>query len=286
MKISIIVCSRTATLPQALVENIEQTIFDPVSKHTYEIVCIDNSKNQYNIFQAYNAGVARATGDILCFQHDDILYHSTGWGERVICTLTPPSIGCCAVAGATLVRKSPSWYSLSGYRVINIIQGGKTHCDATSVVPLATFDGVWFCIKRECFHTIRFDDTLYQGFHFYDQDTALQLHAAGYKIVCQPDVFIEHKGSQTTDKQWLISSYRCYDKWEHLLPIQTTATKVSAQNLRRAELAGIYTSLRLILLYRQFTLLRKWLIMAGKVLDMNPLAAAATTIRHHWKQTK
>lgn len=285
MKISIIVCSRTAILPQALVDNIEQTIFSSSSEHTYEIICIDNSNNQYNIFQAYNIGVARATGDIFCFQHDDICYHSIGWGDRVIDTLTPP-IGCCAVAGATLVRKSPSWYSLPGYRVINIEQGGHTYQDTRTKVPLATFDGVWFCIQRECFHTIRFDDTSYQGFHFYDQDTALQLHAAGYRIVSQPDVFIEHQGSQTTDKQWLVSSYRFYDKWKHQLPLQTTATTVSTQELRRVEMEGIYTSLRLILRYRQFALLWKWFTMTGEVLEMNPLAAAATTLRHHWKQTK
>jgi len=50
--ISIIICSRTASISDELTQNINQTIGIP-----YELVIIDNSDNLYSIFSAYNEGV-------------------------------------------------------------------------------------------------------------------------------------------------------------------------------------------------------------------------------------
>ena len=60
--ISIIICSRKANVPKELKENIASTI-----GCEYELCVIDNSRNEYNIFSAYNEGIRRAKGDILCF---------------------------------------------------------------------------------------------------------------------------------------------------------------------------------------------------------------------------
>ena len=65
--ISLIICSRTADISDELKQNIATTI-----GCEYELCVIDNSRNEYSIFTAYNEGVRRAKGDILCFMHDDI----------------------------------------------------------------------------------------------------------------------------------------------------------------------------------------------------------------------
>ena len=53
--VSIVICNRSNRISPVLEKNISETI-----GIEYEVVCIDNSKNQYNIFQAYNIGVAKA----------------------------------------------------------------------------------------------------------------------------------------------------------------------------------------------------------------------------------
>lgn len=73
--ISCIICSRTSTISNELMQNISSTI-----GCEYEIITIDNSTNKHNIFQAYNEGIRRAKGEYLCFMHDDILYHTENWG--------------------------------------------------------------------------------------------------------------------------------------------------------------------------------------------------------------
>lgn len=73
--LSLIICSRTPQISEELEKNIAETI-----GCEYELVVIDNSKNKYSIFRAYNEGVRLAKGDNLCFMHDDILYKTADWG--------------------------------------------------------------------------------------------------------------------------------------------------------------------------------------------------------------
>lgn len=75
--ISIAICSRTPDILAELRQNITETI-----GCDFEWVVVDNSQNQYNIFQAYNEGVRRAKGDVLCFCHDDVKFLSTEWGKQ------------------------------------------------------------------------------------------------------------------------------------------------------------------------------------------------------------
>ena len=75
--LSLIICSRTPKISNKLEKNIAETI-----GCEYELVVIDNSQNKYSIFSAYNEGVKRARGSVLCFMHDDIIYKTANWGGK------------------------------------------------------------------------------------------------------------------------------------------------------------------------------------------------------------
>ena len=78
--ISIIICSRAASISDELIQNIDQTIGLP-----YELVIIDNSDNLYSIFNAYNEGVKRSKYELLCFMHDDIIFKKeSNWGKKIV----------------------------------------------------------------------------------------------------------------------------------------------------------------------------------------------------------
>lgn len=66
--ISIIICSRNSDISPTLIENIQHTIIVD-----NEVNVIDNSKNTYSIFSAYNEGVLRSKYPFLCFLHKGVL---------------------------------------------------------------------------------------------------------------------------------------------------------------------------------------------------------------------
>ena len=116
--VSIIVCSRQGDISENLRDNISQTI-----GCEYELVIIDNSKGTYSIFSAYNEGVKRAKGEILCFCHEDILFHSENWGTLVKGVFSDDTIGLVGVIGTHFLPSSPMyWWSspfISQYSINN-----------------------------------------------------------------------------------------------------------------------------------------------------------------------
>ena len=283
MKISIVICSRGETIPETLLDNIRDTI----GSCDYEVVVIDNHGGQYNIFQAYNEGVKRSVGDILCFMHDDICYLSKGWGNLVVSTLEPTDVGACAVAGCKVLRKAPSLFGIGKYTAINVPRADGSWLDRYSgTTDLATFDGLWFCIKKACFDYVRFDDVTYEGFHFYDMDTAIQLHGAGYRIVFIPDVLIRHNGVGCINVSWLESSYKCYQKNKDVLPLFATAEHPDAGEMEQYEMDVIYTSLRLIWRFRCWHLFKQWRQMSVEVLRVKQPMATLKVLRNHFKRKR
>jgi glycosyltransferase involved in cell wall biosynthesis len=159
--ISIIICSRNPDISDELKQNIAKTI-----GVEYELIVIDNSKNKYTIFSAYNEGVRRAQYPYLCFMHDDILYHTDNWGTKVIEHFKDEKIGLIGVIGGHYMPKCPaSWWSAES-RSGQIIQGfinekneyetelykytnnKKNDCE---IIEVASIDGLWFCIPKQSF---------------------------------------------------------------------------------------------------------------------------------------
>ena len=98
MMISIIICSRKTGSLRELEQNIAETV-----GFAFETVFIDNSENKYSIFEAYNEGVRRAKGEILCFMHDDVLFRSSNWGNAIMNHFhESESIGLIWLCGSTL----------------------------------------------------------------------------------------------------------------------------------------------------------------------------------------
>jgi GT2 family glycosyltransferase len=217
--ISLIVCSKNGDISEQLKLNIENTIGIP-----YELIIIDNSKNAYSIFEAYNEGVKRASCDFLCFMHEDILYHSHCWGESVIQHLSNPETGLIGLAGAYYLLAMPSsWFKAKPY-VKNQIQSDPTgakspkHYVITEDKEVICVDGFWFCSRKDVFNQVAFDEKTFTNFHFYDLDISMQIHERNYLIYAISDVIVEHSSGGTFNRQWLEAAYDFYHKWEKQLP--------------------------------------------------------------------
>jgi GT2 family glycosyltransferase len=213
--ISIIICSRTASISDELNQNIDQTIGIP-----YELVIIDNSENLYSIFSAYNEGVKRSMFEVLCFMHDDIIFKTNDWGISVMNRFNSSNIGAIGVAGSPYYAVLPgAWWS-GGYICQSIYsqQDLAYQSKQDNALPVVVLDGLWFCVRKSLFSMIRFDDTTFSGFHYYDMDISLQIQQKGYKLLSVYDISIQHSSGKL-DTIWLNNALLLQKKWENNLPI-------------------------------------------------------------------
>ena len=226
--ISLITCSRTSEISAELQQNIADTI-----GCEYEMVIIDNSQNQYDLFRAYNAGVERARGDILCFMHDDIRFHTTGWGMNVQQILSDKTIGLLGVFGSHFMPKAPLYWWASPYisqysiNTDNGVQSLQEHLDfyQGNMAEVAVVDGVCMFMRADLFPEVRFDEEHYLGFHAYDMDISMQIQSKGLKVCVTKDVLLEHFWSEASMKNeqyaaMLDKNMNVFaSKWADYLPI-------------------------------------------------------------------
>lgn len=223
--ISIIICNKKAKLDAVLEQNIHDTI-----GMDYEIISIDNSRGQYSIFQAYNEGVAKAKGDILCFMHDDILFRSNKWGKTVEASFaSDQKMGALGVAGGHFLPDCPCSWSTCKTTSFHVWQtnrdgsateyGCSDYSDGKRLVEVASLDGLFMCIRRSLFDTIRFDDNTFSGFHCYDSDICMQVLSMGYSVNVTFDIDIEHRSNGACNQQYYDNLELWHNKWHGQLPI-------------------------------------------------------------------
>lgn len=238
--ISLIVCSRTARIPQELHDNVEATI-----GCSHEWVVVDNSRHNYNIFQAYNRGVSQANGDILCFMHDDLRYHTQGWGLIAQNAFAQhASLGLLGVAGAHVVPNAPApmweFQHISTVRIWSkeplsetpfdmygplpdggYWSGNTAFANGQSNVAVANVDGLWMCCRASLFREgmLRFDEENYDGFHCYDADLSMQVLSKGYDIMVNTEILVEHFSQSMLTPDYFKAADKWYAKWKSSLPI-------------------------------------------------------------------
>lgn len=221
--VSCIICSCQSELLAKLKDNILSTI-----GCEYELIVIDNAKNDYTIFSAYNEAVKSAMGDICCFMHEDIYYHTQDWGKYVQSMLSDESIGVGGMIGSQFMPNIPIPWCSCGATQGTLLQGilnrdgnysrvleGNEVKDITDVVVV---DGFWFCIRTELFRLINFDAKTYNSFHCYDMDICLQILALGKRVVILPNILIEHYSLGNVDAHYYNQLDKFYSKWKSMLP--------------------------------------------------------------------
>jgi hypothetical protein len=226
--ISIIICSRTQIINKDLSENIKNTV-----GCDYELVVIDNSENRYSIFEAYNLGIDKSKGEYLCLMHDDILFHTMGWGN-VLQTIFNKNqqIGLIGVAGAKSKTKMPSlWWSCPKEdKITSIIQHIPNRAterwnsgfEKESLVEVVAIDGVFMALRKD--NSIRFNPEM-KGFHNYDLNLSFECKKLNYKIMVTNEILIEHFSLGTIKEEWVESAYQLYLLYKNILPLNFEKNK-------------------------------------------------------------
>lgn len=223
--LSIIICSRDAHALATVSQNVQDTIGVP-----YEIIAINNSTRRYGICEAYNIGAAQASYDQLCFMHEDIRVHTTGWGSIVTEILRNPEAGVIGVAGGTYQPKAPAGWAGGLYNAINVLHRSKEQPGKIELLysnpwnqPLmkaASLDGLWLTCRKAVWKEFKFDEHAFSGFHFYDIDFCTRV-ASKYTNYVTFKILIEHFSHGTFDKIWMQSAIRFYKIRKNILPVKT-----------------------------------------------------------------
>ena len=195
----------------------------------YEFVVIDNSKNDYSIFSAYNEGIRRARGNDLCFMHDDILYKTQDWGIKVEQILKDESIGFAGVIGSYVMTKDYGYWDMmapfvTGSVVVNetgpIANDGDAYNDVVSGgSDVAILDGMWLCGRKNLFEKLSFDEQTYSGFHMYDMDICMQSLVTGYRNVVVRGLDIRHYSHAQFNLAFCDALDMFHRKWAQHLPV-------------------------------------------------------------------
>ena len=219
--LSIIICSRRNEIDSVLFENIKRSI-----GCEYELIIIDNSKNQKSIFEAYNLGISRSRGHFLCFMHDDILVHTNDWGNILESLFDGDlNLGLIGVAGAKFKSRMPSawWDCPHDQKAVNMIQHFTKErivkwnygFEQGNSVEVAMIDGVFMAMRKN--EQIRFD-TKMKGFHNYDLNISLECKKNNYKIIVTNEILIEHFSLGNLDENWLLSTLKAHKIYTNYLP--------------------------------------------------------------------
>jgi hypothetical protein len=231
--ISIIICSYNTDKIAEIELNISETV-----GVEYELIIIDNRKSLYNIFQAYNLGVKNSKFSIVCFMHDDIVYHSNNWGQEVVNYFNSKDTGMIGIGGTRFLSSIPTIWWAGGHKYftsrfgtvchnsidtnrndLEISQHNVINPENAIFTRVAVLDGLWFCVRKELFKIVSFDEKNYNGFHFYDLDISMQINNLNYNIFCIFNIQLEHISASKHDKDWIESCNVFYHKWKAKLPI-------------------------------------------------------------------
>lgn len=240
--ITIIICSISSDRLLDIKCNIDQTI-----GVEYEIISIDNKEKKWSIAKAYNYGAKMAKYPYLLFVHEDVKFHSQGWGGFIIQKLMEPDCGVVGFAGAKVRLDCYSGWGYDGrYHVTYLYQGlgnGLAEFYVSHAYMNRPFsevivlDGLALFVKKDVWEQYPFDEELLTGFHCYDIDFTMQISVAHYRnyVCCSNNCLIEHFSSGSFDKDWYSMTVRMHEKWRYLLPIYTNDVALNSKIWKRNE---------------------------------------------------
>jgi hypothetical protein len=239
--LSIIVCSVNSDLLKSLKENIADTI----GMDSYEFLYHHNIDNE-GISVVYNRLIIRAKNDLILCIHEDIKFHTLGWGKLLTGYYeNDERLGLLGIAGSKTKTKTPTgwWENEPDNWVMNLIQhykSGKTQRIKrgfeNGLEEVVVIDGVFIALRKDS--GLKFDERL-DGFHNYDQAISVRYRNKGYKIKVTREILIEHFSSGSKGDDWKSSNQFFFNLYKSYLP-----QSINDNRVRKKENA--YSYLRLI----------------------------------------
>jgi hypothetical protein len=193
-------------------------------KNVQVIQKINNGEK--SLSQVYNEILEEAENDIVVLVHDDLIFETKHWGDKIIKHFKRnKDFGILGLAGTKYLSDSGKWWELpsSMYGVVNHSDGTKKWTSSYSkdrgnqIDETIIVDGLFIAMdKTRIKH--KFDESV-NGFHFYDLSFCLPnfLDEVGVGVIY--DVRVTHLSIGQTNEQWEENRKEFSEKYSEDLPI-------------------------------------------------------------------
>ena len=163
------------------------------TKRNYEIIPVVNTGNRYSAAQALNIGIERARGGLVVLCHQDVLFYED-WVDKLFERVAEIETTCkdWGVLGTAGISEREDVMGLV-HNINGSVQWSSTV--RATVYPVQTVDEHCMIIRKDS--GLRFDETVFDGWHFYGPDiclTALSRGMKNYGVLC-PLVHNSNAGS-------------------------------------------------------------------------------------------
>jgi GT2 family glycosyltransferase/glycosyltransferase involved in cell wall biosynthesis len=157
-----------------------------------------NDTNQ-GFARGNNQGAQLARGEYLIFLNDDTVV-TQDWLEKILWYLHDPAIGMVGPVTNAAANESRVAVTYQNMAEMEVFADRYTTQNRGKVFEISVL--AWFCLgmRRTIYDEIGPLDERFEVGMFEDDDYALRVKQAGYKILCAEDVFIHHWGSASFSK--------------------------------------------------------------------------------------
>jgi GT2 family glycosyltransferase len=177
------------------------------------------------LIRALNQGAELATGELLCFLHNDTEMRDPRGLERLGAAVRSSArIGLAGLYGVRRLRRDGRYV---GRTIVHCLAGEENLRAPT--VEVAAVDGVCLFLPRDVLDAVGGFDEGYGFFHGYDRDLSFAVREAGYRCVVVNAPFVHRGGGTRTGATAPVSApedltqrraalARFAEKWKHRLP--------------------------------------------------------------------
>lgn len=226
--ISVIICSINKGLAQQGQKNIEATI-----GVVWEFIVIENMVSPKSLTEIYNVGASKAKYDVLLFVHEDVLFQTKNWGQKLLDYFEKDnSLGLIGIAGSKYKSSVPSgWFSgIEALDCCNILHVDSNNqklpmyfnpLPGSLAQEVVVLDGVLLCCKKNVWQQVKFNEILLKGFHLYDIDFSFRV-AQKFKVIVSFEIDLIHltEGGNFGD-EWVNNTLLWHSKKQSSLPFYT-----------------------------------------------------------------
>jgi GT2 family glycosyltransferase len=177
------------------------------------------------LIRALNQGAGLATGDVVCFLHNDTELREPAWLERLTAAVGEgDTVGLAGLYGVRRLRRDGRYV---GRTIVHCLEGGPGL--PAPMVEVAAVDGVCLCLRRALLEALGGFDEGYGFFHGYDRELSFAVRERGLRCVVVDAPFVHRGGGTRTGERAPVAAAldleqrrralaRFAKKWQHRLP--------------------------------------------------------------------